>query len=1070
MNQQQRVVTLGTGTSLSRDSHRNKALSLAKISKWEDALAQCHAALKLNHEDWDMHVLQGDLLSYLERSEQAVSSYQKALSARPDMLMLNHKIALAHWRLGNVKEADKHYNCILKRDPNFVQTYTDDFQVQRQLGDFYFRKNEWSNAIHAYQNAIGTRQNALWENINLGRALSYRGDLDDAIATLKKAIDIKPEAPLPYYYLAEILANANRVEDAIQVCYDSPEVEGNYDERIQTKLQSLKATCRLETVRTLARLHIERTTVEDSKSQLEVNSRVEDYIADVEHKYKSAQKLFNIEEIERFIKKSGEYNSMHLALGDLYLFRSCLPDAIACYKSAMQWQLEDLSVIEQRLAWAHNRQARVARAFFQQEATPASYAVWIKENAPSPQEVERWPYQVQQFAYKPTISILVPTYNTPEDVLREMIDSVIDQVYPYWELCIADDCSTDPKVLEVLEDYANNDERIKIVVRTENGHISAASNSALTVASGEYVGLLDHDDELTPHALYEVVRLLNEHPNADMIYSDEDKRGMDGRLLSAYFKPDWSPDAFMSRMYSCHFGVYRRTIFEQIGGFRVGYEGSQDYDLVLRFSEQTNNIFHIPKILYHWRIIATSVASGHSAKPYAYDAGTRALTDAMHRRGEPGRIEMHPDIPGNYIPRYNLKEYGLVSIIIPTRNLGDVLDRCLTSIFGKSTYPKYEIIIIDNGSDESESLDVLKSWKKRRPSQLKIYTLDIPFNYSKLNNFAVSKANGEYLLFLNNDTEVITSYWIEGMVEQAQRSTIGAVGTKLLYPDDTLQHGGVILGVGGVGNHVHRGIHKTAYGYFSQAITVNNYSAVTAACLMCRREVFEQVEGFDENLEVAFNDIDLCLRIGAAGHHNIWLPHIQLYHHESKSRGYEDSGEKVQRLMKEDAYVRNRWEGIIKNDPYYNPNLTRENVDYSLSLKTVGEVLDVSVSIADSSLITGGWIDSPSPGICKNSIRIAGWVLGSDVSPLKVHVVKANADTQIHSANIDKLRPDVTVAFASSHNVWEDCGFDFEVDISDVSGADKLRLDVELGQERSCTTLGFITLRKSHTNTSKGDS
>ncbi|MFM6354855.1 MAG: glycosyltransferase family 2 protein, partial [Planktothrix sp.] len=310
---------------------------------------------------------------------------------------------------------------------------------------------------------------------------------------------------------------------------------------------------------------------------------------------------------------------------------------------------------------------------------------------------------INNFSYQPVISIIMPVYNTPEVFLREAIQSVLDQVYPDWELCIADDASTAPHIRGILEEYQRKDSRIKVVFRTQNGHISATSNSALELATGEFIGLLDHDDVLTPDALYEVVSLLNQHPVADMIYSDEDKLNEKGELTGHFFKPDWCPDSFLSRMYTCHFGVYRREIINQIGGFRVGYEGSQDYDLVLRFTEKTNQIFHIPKILYHWRIHSSSAAGGTEAKPYAYEAAKRALQDAIDRRGELGIVQDVPEYLGRYWVRYKILDYKRVSIIIPTRDLGAVLNRCLESIFTKTLYPNYEVILIDNGSIEPET-------------------------------------------------------------------------------------------------------------------------------------------------------------------------------------------------------------------------------------------------------------------------------------------------------------------------------------------------------------------------------
>jgi len=539
----------------------------------------------------------------------------------------------------------------------------------------------------------------------------------------------------------------------------------------------------------------------------------------------------------------------------------------------------------------------------------------------------------QRLPHHPLISVILPTYNTPSALLKAAIESVIDQSYPDWELCIADDASTEPHVRELLTQYPDQDDRIKVTFRSENGHISACSNSALALATGEFVALLDHDDLLSPDALYEVAALINQHPEADLIYSDEDMINSRGRRIKPVFKPDWCPDSFLSRMYTCHLGVYRRSLLMRISGFRVGYEGSQDYDLVLRFAEHTPHIFHIPKILYHWRIHPTSSATNTTAKPYAYEAGRKAIHDAIHRRNEPGQVLETPGYPGLYTVRYEILDPKPVSIIIPTRDLAPMLDRCLMSITQLTTYPYYEIILIDNGSQEPSTFKLFDRWQEKLGDRLRILPLDIPFNYPRLNNYGVQQSKSEYLLFLNNDTEIISPDWITGMVEQAQRSSIGAVGARLLYPDNTIQHAGIIAGIrGGVG-HGHRYYPSTATGYMNQIKTVSNYSAVTAACLMCRRDLFNAVGGFDESFAVDGNDVDLCFKFLDAGYRNIYLPHVTLYHHESKSRGYNDTVEKRSRGREERDRLTRKWRLVIDHDPCYSPNLSRQDGNYSLRIE-----------------------------------------------------------------------------------------------------------------------------------------
>lgn len=556
-----------------------------------------------------------------------------------------------------------------------------------------------------------------------------------------------------------------------------------------------------------------------------------------------------------------------------------------------------------------------------------SYESWVANQALTSIGIKRIKDEIVRMTYKPLISIIVPVYNVEEKWLRLCIDSVINQLYPNWELCIADDASDKPHIKKVLNEYAQKDSRIKIVFRDENGHISESSNSALDVATGEYIGLLDHDDELTINALYENVKLLNQHPEADIVYSDEDKISEEGVRHSPYFKPDWSPDLLLSQMYTCHFSIYRKSLVDQVGGFRKGYEGSQDYDLVLRVSELTEKIYHIPKILYHWRSIPESTASGASVKNYTHYAGIRALEDTIIRRNMDATIVELKNYPNMYRVRYTTQNEPLVSIVIPTRDMSDILDTCLTSIFTKTTYQNFEIIIVDNGSSEEKTFEVFDKWKKLEPGKVTILSLNIPFNYSKLNNAAVEVANGDLVLLLNNDIEVIDTNWLEEMVGYAIQRDIGAVGVKLLYPDNTIQHSGVIMGLGGVAGHAFRCASANDPGYFGALLVNRNSSVVTAACLMVRKEVYHEVSGLEEELSVAFNDVDFCLKLLEKGYYNVVLNNIGLYHHESKSRGVEDTPEKLKRFQSEIDYMHKHWKKYIDLDPYYNPNLSLKSDD-----------------------------------------------------------------------------------------------------------------------------------------------
>ncbi len=565
--------------------------------------------------------------------------------------------------------------------------------------------------------------------------------------------------------------------------------------------------------------------------------------------------------------------------------------------------------------------------------TNNTYEIWLAQNDINSNDIQEAEKNIGLFKKNPLISVILPVYNVDEVWLRKCIESVTGQIYSNWELCISDDASPKPHIKKVLLEYAEKDARIKVVFRETNGHISENSNSAIEIASGDFIALLDHDDELARTALYEIVKLLNAYPDADMIYTDEDKMGVNGDRHSPYFKPDWSPDLILSHMYTCHLGVYRKRIVDQLGGFRKGFEGSQDYDLVLRFTELTTHIYHLPKILYHWRSIPESTASGSGAKNYTHYAGVKALEDTLNRRGIDGRVSEIEGYPNMYQIHYNLRAEPLVSIIIPTKDGSGILDTCLESIVSKTSYSNFEIIIIDNGSKEEETFSVFHKWEQYLNKRIKIITLDIPFNYSRINNNAVEVSNGSLILLLNNDIEIISPNWLSEMVSYSLREKTGAVGVKLYYPDRTIQHSGVIMGLGGVAGHAFRTCNELDPGYFGMLLTNRNCSVVTAACLMIRKELFEEVGGLEEELSVAFNDVDFCLKLLEKGYYNVCLNSVSLYHYESKTRGAEDTVEKKARFMKEIDYMLTKWPEYIKADPYYNINLSLGS-DRSYSLKT----------------------------------------------------------------------------------------------------------------------------------------
>ena len=555
----------------------------------------------------------------------------------------------------------------------------------------------------------------------------------------------------------------------------------------------------------------------------------------------------------------------------------------------------------------------LARIAAKTEADSISdYATWVGTHDTFSPSLRRWVRaRSEALSFKPLISVVMPTYNTPERYLLRAIESVRDQVYDHWEFCIADDASTQPHVRAILERFAAKDKRFKLTFRERNGHISAASNSALLTATGQYVALLDHDDELAPGALYAVADEINAHPDAELLYSDEDKIDAQGRRFGPYFKPDWNPDLLTGQNYLCHLLVYKAELIRSLGGFRVGLEGSQDWDLILRATDALDpaKIRHIPRILYHWRAIATSTALITEAKSYIMTSGERALRDHFARRGE--NVTLLETAEGYWRAKYRLPDPPpLVSIVIPTRNQ----------------------VAVNNGSDDPETLDYLSRLPRIDP-RCRAVDYDRPFNYSAINNWAVREhARGDLVLLLNNDMEVITRGWLEELAAQAARPEIGCVGAMLYYPDDTIQHAGVVLGTGGVAGHAFKYFPRGEGGHNSRARLPQNYSAVTAACLMIRRGTFLAVGGLDEeNLTVAFNDIDFCLKVRATGLRNLWTPFAELYHHESASRGLETTPEKVERFGQEIETMRARWEAILQNDPAYNPNLTLKREDFSFA-------------------------------------------------------------------------------------------------------------------------------------------
>lgn len=601
-----------------------------------------------------------------------------------------------------------------------------------------------------------------------------------------------------------------------------------------------------------------------------------------------------------------------------------------------------------RLGWRHRRDlhkllfyVRVngvrkalnrIRTSMRNSAGADHYAAWIAAyDQPSPEDLARLRTQGAALPRQPRISVVMPVYDPPAEVLRQAIDSVRQQVYPHWQLCIADDASPSPHVAEILRAAAAADPRIRVTFRPRNGHIAAASNSALGLAEGEFVALLDHDDVLPPQALYHVAAEICAHPDADLLYSDEDKLDERGQRCDPYFKSDWDPELILGQNYFNHLTVCRRSLMTAVGGFREGFDGSQDHDLVLRLIERTtpDRIRHIPRVLYHWRIQPGAATFSASQRDRAAEAARRAVAEHLARTGSAATVETtqggwqritHP-LPA---------PPPLVSLLVPTRDAVGLLRQCLDGLLHGTDYPALEVIILDNDSREPETLAYFA--EVQGDPRVRVLPQPGPFNFSAINNAGVAAARGELIGFVNNDIKVIGRGWLREMAAHALRPEVGAVGAKLRYGDDTIQHGGVILGIGGIGAHAWRRFPADHPASFGRLMLTRSFSAVTAACLVMRRQAFESVGGFNErNLAVAFNDVDLCLKLRACGLRVVWTPHAELYHLESVSRGGDLDAGKRDRFRGESLYMRQTWGPLLDADPFYNPNLTLHAMDYGLA-------------------------------------------------------------------------------------------------------------------------------------------
>lgn len=562
---------------------------------------------------------------------------------------------------------------------------------------------------------------------------------------------------------------------------------------------------------------------------------------------------------------------------------------------------------------------------FEPEEVP--YGPWYQAYVPDQETLEA--QKKHKFDYRPLISIAVPAYQTPVEFLKQMIESLISQTYPEWELCIANASPDNEEMQRVLADYSAKDSRVRFCNLKENLGIAENTNRAFSMAKGEFMGLLDHDDLLAPNALYEIVQALQDHPQADALYTDEDKvtTEMDEHF-QPHLKPDFNLDLLRSNNYICHFFVVRRSIVEKAGGFRKEFDGAQDYDFIFRCTENAREVLHVPEILYHWRTHKASTADNPASKMYAFEAGKRAIEANLERTETKGVVSHTQDL-GFYRVKYPVQGKPLVSVIIPNKDEKETLQTCMEMLNNNTSYQNFEIIIIENNSTTDEIFRYYKELSK--DPRIHLLRWGKEFNYSAINNFGVAHAKGEYLLFLNNDIKSINPDWMEELLGVCQRPEVGGVGAKLIYPDNTIQHAGCVVGMGGIAGHMFVDMPADRTGYLHKASLLQDMSAVTAACLMMKKEVFEEAGGFTEELAVAFNDVDLCLKVRKNNHLIVYDPYAKLYHMESKTRGAEDSKEKVRRFQTEIEYMRCHWLDILKNgDPYYNKNLSLTKWNYSL--------------------------------------------------------------------------------------------------------------------------------------------
>jgi len=1014
-------------------AHYHLGKVFAQQQKWQKAIIAYEKVIELQSNFSEVYHDYGDTLINLKRWKKAIVAYKKSIELNPNFSWSYHNLGLAFFNTKRISQAITYYSKALDIDqenPQFYYSLGQTFnyqkswseaadsyqkaidlgyskwQVYHEYGDILLNLEYYDKAIANYKKAVELNENSHWSYHNLGVALFNLELLSEAVEFFEQAVAIDANLACSYYYLGYIKFESQEWDNAIAyfrqadiLKYSSPDLQ----EKLAFALQQ-RASKDLELA-----LNIYFDTLASSNDQAGIYRNIANILI---QQTKLAQALVYANEARKLQPKASE---------NIALVKFICQQRSKLYEPSCDFKILD-----------HN------------------YNLWRQSHCPNREKLRQACKNLSDLTETPLISIVLPVTESAITWIEDAIAAIQAQIYPYWELCLAigKNNSSEEEVnllADILQSSQKQDRRIKIEICHTQTNLAAIANQALNHVQGEFITLIEEKTLLAPDALLELAGQLAQNYRADIIYADQDCLLNDGILTEPWFKPDWNRDLLLSRNYFGSLVLCRYSLVKKLGAFKAKYNHQYIYDLLLRLTENTARIVHIPKILSHY----------NRDLPIIEAEKTQAVTEALQRRKEPGKVLRHSEFTQINTIRYQITEKSLVSIIILTRNLGDMLNQCLESIFSLTTYSNFEIILIDNGSDQSGTLEIIDLWVEKQPEKLRVFKLDVPFNYSFLNNQAVEKSRGKYLLFLNNDTEVISPDWIEAMVEQAQRKSIGAVGALLLYADDTVQHAGIILGVTGIAGHSHRNFSAQDSGYYQALITTANYSAVTAACMMCRREAFEQVGRFNEELAVAYNDVDLCLKLKQQGYDNIFLPHVRLYHHESQSRSKEDTLEQKRRIKQEVSYMETTWNRLINYDPSYNIHLTKKQEDYSLNLEPSVEVTTIVLEENTESQLWGFFLDEPKAGCVKrNFLDIIGWVVGRKANAIALEVLWGH--NLLVATNIQENRPDVAQVYPQLAQATNS-GFMTSINILDLPQNAILTLQILLDNETQ-VKLGKIHL------------